>query len=159
MKFSLINRLSDFEFHDAEFYLKSYENDTLCVTAKHLNVHKGAKENPNDYDMEIQSAEISFQQTQICSFAPLQTYRRSKDGSWHADEPPIACSGEEAKDNVITALNKGISLNCIDTRKDKESTILQLTANDGFVVEICFENVIVAWDEYTGKAWYEMQQQ
>lgn len=159
MKFSLINRLSDFEFHDAEFFLKSYENDTLCVTAKHLNVHKGTKENPSDYDMEIQSAEISFQQTQICSFAPLRTYRRSKDGSWHADEPPIACTGEEAKDKVITALNKGISLNCIDTRKDKESTILQLTANDGFVVEICFENVIVAWDEYTGKAWYEMQQQ
>lgn len=156
MQYFLNNRLSDFEFHDTEFFLNSYENDTLCVTAKHLNLHKGTKENPNDCDMEIKNAEISFQNVQIFSFAPLQAYKISKDGNRYADERPIVHTGAEAKQKVITALKNGISLNCIAIRKDKDLYFLELTANDGFVAEICFQNVIVAWDEYIGKAWYEL---
>ena len=59
MKFISINRLCDFEFHDAEFTLLSVDKD-LSVKAEFLNIHKDAEQNPHKTDMEIEAAEIIF---------------------------------------------------------------------------------------------------
>lgn len=42
MKDISVNRLSDFEFHDAEIAFDSFGNNQLAVTARYLNIHKEA---------------------------------------------------------------------------------------------------------------------
>ena len=57
MQYSSVNRLGDFEFHDAELSLLSWENDRLTVSAKYLNVHKNAAPGNEGTDMEISASE------------------------------------------------------------------------------------------------------
>lgn len=59
MKYTSYNHLEDFEFHDTFLNFSSYMDDTLAVTAEHLNIHKNTKQNTNDYYAEIASAVIS----------------------------------------------------------------------------------------------------
>ena len=51
MHYSSNNRLQDFEFHDTELSLISWEDNRLIVSAKFLNVHKDAAPNNADADM------------------------------------------------------------------------------------------------------------
>ena len=39
MKYISVNKLSDFEFHDAEFALESFDNKCLRVKAIYLKKH------------------------------------------------------------------------------------------------------------------------
>ena len=68
MKYVSINRLSDFEFHDAEFIFDSFVNNNLSVKVSYLNIHKDTEQNPFDSDMEIESARITFEGFDIISY-------------------------------------------------------------------------------------------
>lgn len=155
MKYLSLNRLSDFGYHDAVLCLKNHENHHLCVTAKYLNIHKNVQENPYHYDMEIASAEMTFENIEICCLKTMEVYCFHDDGSRYLEEPKIVYTGAKAEEELIAALKKGIRLDCIAVSKDGDINVLELTALDGFVAEICFENVVIQWDEYCGKAWYE----
>ena len=58
MKYRVENELDLFEFHDAEFSFISFEKNELVLSAKHLNIHENAAQNPHDCDMEIDLAEF-----------------------------------------------------------------------------------------------------
>ena len=75
MHYSSNNRLQDFEFHDAELSLTSWEDNRLVVSAKYLNVHKDAAPNNADADMEISEARITFSGFQIKEFEPSRTWK------------------------------------------------------------------------------------
>ena len=60
MKYRVENKLDLFEFHDAEFSFVRFDKNELVLSAKHLNIHKNATQNPNDCDMEIDFAEFVF---------------------------------------------------------------------------------------------------
>ncbi len=151
----LSNRLFDFDYHDAKLSFKHYENHTLCVTAKHLNIHKGIKENPYTFDMEIASAEVSFQNVQIESFELLPLYELDDSGNWSLKKMPPPRQCQQAEELLIAALKKGISINCIDVCSKNQRTFLELTASEGFVAVFSFDDVLICWDEYCQKAWYE----
>lgn len=161
MKHSSLNSLFDFEFHDAELYLKRYENGSLCVTAKHLNIHKNIKENPYDSDMEIQTAEITFENIEVHSFEPMRAYKRDDNGNWYTDEPQIIYKGNKAEEKFIEELKRGISLHYIDIRQENETTFLECGTNGKtcFIAVVSFDNVLIEWEEYCRKAWYELHRQ
>ena len=60
MKYTSTNIFSDFEFHDAYFKLESIKNNTLTISVRYLNIHKGTEQNPYNTDMEIEIAQITF---------------------------------------------------------------------------------------------------
>ena len=161
MKYSSINQLSDFEFHDAEFILKCYDDFNLYATAKYLNVHKDAKENPYEYDMEIEYAHICFEHIETHSFKLLPAYQFDAEGKLYTNDPQVIDKGTPAQEKFITELKRGISLHCVDVHKENNRTVLEITTNGRscFHAIISFDNIIIAWDNYHKKAWYELHKQ
>ncbi|MDO4153936.1 MAG: hypothetical protein Q4E21_03680 [Clostridia bacterium] len=159
MKYCIENRLDLFEFHDAEFAYISFENNNLSVSVRHLNIHKDAKENPHDYDMEIESATVSFRGVQVLSFEPMRAYKMGNDGNLYTDEPQIIFKNVEAKARFTEELKKGITLNCIDIHPENEKTIIEIpvSAKNCFIVTFSFDSISVEWDAYCQKAWYEFR--
>lgn len=161
MKCSLLNRFHDFEFHDAEFYLNSCEKNDLCVTVKHLNIHKNTKENPYEYDMEIAAAEIHFQNLQVSSFEPMRAYKLDDSGNLYTDEPQIIYKGSKAEEKFIAQLKRGISVYNIDICEDERGIFWSIETNGKscFTVSVSFDDAVVRWEEYCKKAWYELHRQ
>ena len=64
MKYTSVDRLSDFEFHDSEWELVEWRKianiDTVTFKARLLNVYKDAAPNNLGVDMEIEEATICF---------------------------------------------------------------------------------------------------
>ena len=88
MKYISINRLCDFEFHDAEFTLLSVDKD-LSVKAEFLNIHKDAKQNPYKTDMEIEAAEIIFKKFSVQSYETGKATKQNQKGEPYQDEEQI----------------------------------------------------------------------
>ena len=124
MKYLSLNRPSDFEYHDAALCLKNHENHHLCVTAKYLNIHKNIQENLYHYDMEIASAEMTFENIEIRSLKTMELYCFRDDGSRYLEEPQIVYTGAKAEEELITALKKGICLDCIAVSKEGDNEYL-----------------------------------
>ena len=156
MKYTLRNRLSDFEFHDASLFLKSCENGNLSITAKYLNIHKDVPENPHSSDMEIERAALTFQNAAIVSFTQMRSYQWDDKGNLYAVTPQILYRGSKARKLLLSALEKGISVNCAALSQTQETPCLEVTTSDGFIAVIAFEEVVIQWDAYCGKAWYEL---
>ncbi len=81
MKYHFENQLNIFEFHDSKFSFISFDENELCISAEHINIHKDAKENPHDYDMDISLAKIYFQNIKIHSFEPIRGYIIDDNGN------------------------------------------------------------------------------
>ena len=161
MKYQVENQLDQFEFHDAEFSLIGFDKKELTVSVKHLNIHKDTKENPHDCDMEIRLANVSFQNIHILSFEPMRAYQLDADGNWHTDEPQIIFTGKDAEEKFISELKNGFAINCIDVRPFGNHTTIEISTagqNCCFAM-FSFSDVIVAWDEFCKKAWYELHRQ
>ena len=154
MRYSSEN-FSDFEFHDTELYFKDCENSNLRVTARHLNIHKEAEENPYDCDMETDCAEILLENADITLFETMEAYIYGYDGSEIGFEPRTVREGGEAADRLIDELKKGLSVNCVNVGSDKDGTFLSVTSNSGFIAVIYFGKAVIRWDDYHSKAWYE----
>lgn len=161
MKYRVENQLDLFEYHDSVFSLVSFDKKELVVSVKHLNIHKDTKENPHDCDMEISSANIYFQNIQILSFEPVRAYQLDADGNWYTNEPQIIYQDDEAKENFINALKNGFSINGVDIQRHSECTTFDFDTNSPicFNATFSFSNVIVEWDSYRRKAWYELHTQ
>ena len=65
MKYTSVNKLFDFIFHDSELDFESFENKELVISARHVNVSKNAPQNPEDEDMEIEKALITFRNSSV----------------------------------------------------------------------------------------------
>ncbi len=161
MKYRIENQLDIFEFHDAEMSFISFENNRLAVTAKHLNIHKNTENNPCDFDMEIDSAIISFDGFEVCSLEPMRAYEIDDEGNYYTNEKQIIYKGKEAKDRFLTALKNWIGINCIDIREENNKKIIEFSVSspDAFISKISFDKATFEWDEYCRKAWYELHRQ
>ena len=161
MKYRVENQLDLFEFHDCEFSLSGFDEKDIVVSVKHLNIHEDAKENPHDRDMEISLANIQFKNIHILSFEPMRAYRVDDDGNWYTDEAQIIFTGRDAEEKFISELEKGFSINCIDIREFGGHTTIEIstTAQKCFFAMFLFSDVIVEWDAYCDKAWYEKHRQ
>ncbi len=161
MKYRIENRLDVFEFHDAEFSLVEYDQHELVLSAKHLNIHRDAQENPHDCDMEIDVARMILTQFEVISCEPMRAYQKDADGNWYTDEPQIIYTGEEARNYFLREIKKGIAINGIDIcKKGNRSQIEWSTCGPPcFFATFTFAGTVVEWDAYCTKAWYELHKQ
>lgn len=160
MKYCVKNQLNLFEFHDSKFSLISFEENELCICSEHMNIHKNAKENPHDYDMDISLSKISCENTEILSYEPMRAYTRDDNGNWHTNDPQIIHKGDKAKENFINDLKDGFYLNYVDIKQFDKRTEIEICATEPkcFYAVLSFSNVIIEWDSYCGKAWYELNE-
>lgn len=159
MKYSSINQLHNFEFHDSEWTLDSLTKDTLVVFIKHLNIHKGTTQNNNDSDMEIELAKMTFQGFNIQTFEPGRTWKIDAEGKSYTDEPLIIFEGEEACQKLANELQYGLTVYHLERDDYNVYSIDACGDSPFFVAKFIFDSVTVEWDAYHKKAWYELHKQ
>lgn len=153
MQYSSINRLRDFEFHDAELTLISWEDDRLIVSAKYLNVHKDAAPDHAGADMEISRAIITFCGFDLKEFEPARNLKRDKHGNAYTDDPPVIHTGAAAQSMLKAELQNTVrvmGIACVDGIYDLGA----LGIDPYFSARFTFSDVEIAWDDYRKKAWY-----
>ena len=155
------NDLDVFSFHDAELRLKNYDQKTLVVNVSHLNISKESKENPFEYDIEIKSAVMTFDEIEINYLEPMVGYKIDENGNYYTDKEKVIYKSEEARNRLLDALKKGVDINCIDVTHKSVRTAIEMSTcgNEMFFVGFSFADVTVEWDEYLKKAWYELHRQ
>lgn len=113
MKYCVENQLELFEFHDSDFSFVGVDNNCLSFSAKHLNIHKDAKENPNYYDMELGPAEIVFHNIEVLTYEPAPLCKQDADGNWHTATPETLLM-EEAKTRFLNDIPEGFTVFSFD---------------------------------------------
>lgn len=159
MRYCVENRLDMFEFHDAEFLLTNYDGTDLTVSAKHLNIHKATLHNPSDCDMEIECAKISFQGFHSPSYEPGRTWKKGEDGEYYPVGPHVIFSGKEAEEKILEALQDQITVYDFSKKDDGSYYVDGIGNEPFFTMGFCFDKVIIEWDTYRKKAWYELHRQ
>ncbi|MGM9591536.1 MAG: hypothetical protein ACI3VK_02315 [Oscillospiraceae bacterium] len=153
MKYISVNRLSDFEFHDARIAFDSFVNNQLTVIVYHLNIHKNAEQNPFETDMEIESAYITFEGTDIISYEPGRTWQKDENERFYSTEPQVIFS-DDAHYRFLEQLKTEITILDFDIKEGKTYFIDAMSADTFFTVCFTFESVVIAWDSYKKEAWY-----
>ena len=153
MKYTSVNELSNFEFHDAKFFLDIFDENRLKIKAEFLNIHKDADQNPHQIDMEISVATITFEDFDLISYEPMRKYIEDKNGELYTTDLYIAFMGDSARSNFLKRLEAGST---VFDFAIKEGDVYFIDASDNppFTVLFKFTKVTIEWDEYKGKAWY-----
>ncbi len=154
MKYLSVNKLSDFEFHDAEFTLNSFENNHLVVNAIYLNIHKEAEQNPHETDMEIAGARITFTEFKLQSYESGRAWKQDENGSFYSDEPQILLVGDDASARFSEQINNGLTIFDLGTKDTATHFIDAMSSDPFFTACFTFESVVIEWDDYKKEAWY-----
>ena len=161
MKYTSIDRLQDFEFHDSEFRLIEWIDgilEKLVFSATSLNVHRDALPNHSGVDMEIKKAKISFHNVRILEFEIERFSKEDENGNEYFDEPLTIVKGNEAKALFQNELDNSITVLYLMKTENGEYELNGI-GNKFFFVRFIFESVEIEWDEYSNAAWYELKQQ
>lgn len=142
MNFSSVDRLGDFEFHDAEMRLHSFDGNMLVVSVKHLNIHKNTPENDSEVDMELADALMIFSGVHVLSYEP--------------DDGTTILTGEAARVQLLRDLKTKLCVLSLEVEKPGQIVMDGIGDSPYFVVRIGFDSVRVEWDAYRKKAWYEL---
>ena len=154
MNYISVDMLSDFEFHDAEFILDSFDNRHLTVKAACLNIHKDAAQNSHETDMEIASARITFKQFHLLTYEPGRAWKQDEAGNFYSDETQIILSGDDASTRFLTQLKAGITILDLGRKEAFTYYIDAMSKEPFFTVCFTFESVVIEWDNYKKEAWY-----
>lgn len=155
MKYCVENQLDLFEFHDSGFSLVRFDDGELVVSVKHLNVHKNTEQNPYNHDLEIECAKITFKGFSSPSYEPGRTWRMGADGEYYPVGPRMIYYGQEAMEIIKKELEEQIFVFDFDKKDDIRYFIDGFGIEPFFTMAFCFDSVLVEWDEYKQKAWYE----
>ncbi len=158
MKYCVENDLSVFEFHDSVFTLVSFDGKDLVISAEHLNIHKATPQNPSDYDMEIASARITFRNFTSAAYEPGRAWETGEDGISHPVGPRVVYCGQDAIDHILAELQNEMTVYHFE-KEDRGYSIGGCGIEPYFTIEFDFDSVVVCWDEYKKKAWYELHRQ
>lgn len=154
MKYRIENQLELFEFHDALFSPVSLDREKLIISAEYLNIHKNTQQNPFNYDMEIDRAQITFTNFRALSYK----YASTETTDCNPPSFPFKIiSGQEAQEKIFEELENQITVYDFDSIDGSRYFIDGCGIQAFFVMEFCFDNVIVEWYKYKKKAWYELQ--
>ena len=137
MKYVSIDKLSDFEFHDAEFTLEIFADDHLRVKANYLNIHKGTEQNIHETDMEITNAFITFEEFKLLSYKPGIAWKQDENGDLYPAEPQIVLYDEAAYLCFSEQLDAGLTIFDLGI---KEGTTYFIDAN-GNLINININNL------------------
>ena len=154
MKYISVNKLSDFEFHDAVFALEVFDNKCLRVKANYLNIHKDAEQNQYTTDMEIRLAYITFEEFNLLSYEPGVAWEQDEHGELHPTEPQIILTDEYARARFLEQLKNGLTIFDLGEKEPNTYFIDAMSKDPFFTVCFNFKNASIEWDEYNKQAWY-----
>ena len=156
MKYTSTNIFSDFEFHDAYLKLESIKDNTLTISVRYLNIHKGTEQNPYNTDMEIEIAQITFSNFIIISFEPGRGgWKQDENGNYYTNEPQVIFEGETAKEKAINELLHGATIFEFGTLENGNHYFDGAGDEPWFQVQFLFDSSTIEWDEFRKPAWYE----
>ena len=159
MKYILEDILSDFEFHDAKLTFGTFQNDCLKVNCNYLNIHKNSVQNPFDTDMEIDTAQITFEGFKVISYEVGRGWQVDENGAHYTNDPQIILYDSEATYRFLEQLKYGMVIFDFDIKDIKEEQkiyFIDAVANDPFfTVCFTFDKIIITWDNYKKESWYE----
>lgn len=158
MKFCVKNDLSIFEFHDSEFSFVSYDGTDLVVSASMVNIRKDTPQNTSDHDLEITSAQITFKNFHSPTYEPGRAWEMGEDGKSYPVGPQVIFREKDAIDRILEELQNEITVFYFE-KEDHGYSIGGCGIEPYFTMEFDFDHVIVCWDEYKEKAWYELYRQ
>ena len=158
MKFCVENDLSLFEFHDSTFSYAGYDGRDLVISASMVNIHKDTPQNPSGYDMEIASAQITFQNFNSATYEPGRVWKKGEDGNSYPVGPRVVFQDQDAIDRILAELRNKITVYHFE-KEDRGYSIGGCGIEPYFTMEFDFDSVVVCWDEYKKKAWYERHRQ
>lgn len=155
MKYVSTNIFSDFEFHDAYFKFKKFENHELTISAQYLNIHKNTEQNHYPTDMEIDTAKITFQGFCTESFEPGRAWKQDTNGKLYTDEPQIVFEGHTAEEKLLNELHVGATVFELGILENGKYYFDGSGDEPWFQVQFSFDSVTLEWDDYRKPAWYE----
>ena len=158
MKFCVENDLSLFEFHDSEFSFVSFDGKDLIVSASMVNIHKDTPQNPSDYDMEIASAQITFKNLHSATYEPERPLEIEELRKSYSVRPRKVFSGQEGISRILEELQNEITVYHFE-KEECGYSIGGCGIEPYFTMEFDFDSVVICWDEYNKKAWYELHRQ
>ncbi len=154
MKYISIDKLSDFEFHDAEFTVEIFADDHLGVKANYLNIHKGTEQNIHETDMEITNAFITFEEFKLLSYKPGIAWKQDENGDLYPAEPQIVLYDEAAYSRFSEQLDAGLTIFDLGIKEGITYFIDAMSKDPFFTICFTFKSVRIEWDEYKKEAWY-----
>ena len=154
MKYISVDKLSDFEFHDAKFTLEIYTNNCLKVKANYLNIHKDTNQNIYETDMEITDAFITFEEFKLLSYEPGIAWKKDENGELRPIEPQIVLYDKAAYSRFLEQLDAGLTIFDLGTKEGSIYFIDAFSEDPFFTICFTFQSVRIEWDEYKKEAWY-----
>ena len=158
MKYCVENDLSIFEFHDSVFSYVSFDGTDLIVSASMVNIHKDTPQNPSEHDMEITSAQITFKNFHSATYEPGRAWGTDENGKSYPVGPRVVFSAQDAIDRILEELQNEITVYHFE-KEECGYSIGGCGIEPYFEIEFNFDSVVVCWDEYKKKAWYELHRQ
>ncbi len=154
MKYQVTNDISIFQFHDARPTLISYEDNILKLSVESLNIMHETEQNPNEADMEIKEAFITFDNFRVISTDTGLSYIK-KDNGEMIELERIKLTSKEAEVFFLERLSNEPFFDILDfVKNDIGSYSMIAHAGKQFTLIFDFDNITIEWDEYNGKAWY-----
>lgn len=152
MKYLSENRLYDFVWHDSVFSLIGYENDTLKIKAEFLNIVKTSPYNPEESDMQIRDAVITFEGFRVAKVITTAATQIILD---EYDEFS-GKEGDSALEETLMVLRGGLTVLDFGIHDSGYHFFSALDEKSRMVdVRFMFYNAVATWDEFSGVAWYE----
>ena len=159
MKYFVENDLSIFEFHDSEFSYISFDGTDLVVSASMVNIHKDTPQNPSNCDMEIASAQITFQNFHAATYEPGRIWNTGEDGKSYPVGPRVVFRDQDAIGRILEELQHEITVYHFVKKDGRGYSLGGSGIEPYFEIEFDFDRVVVCWDEFNNKAWYELHRQ
>ena len=159
MKYTSINELSCFEFHDANIEEIEFRDRNMVWRLSAVNATKENSQNSFDIDMCIDDAEIIFEDYEIVEiiFSAYEIF----------DSNQVLIESAEARtampDEYVHILSETLGNYCyilgmkqIPNKDLRQKVCFDIDGGAGnYDLILSFSKSIVQWDEYNGKAWYE----
>lgn len=154
MKYRSVD-LGNFEFHDAYFTFLGFENDTLTISVRYLNIHKNTDQNPHPTDMKIELATITFKGFCTQLFTVGGAWETDANGKCSAVQPPFVFEGQAANDKLFNELRVGSTIYEFGILENGNYYFAGTGDELWFQAQFVFDSATVEWDVYRKPAWYE----
>jgi len=156
MRYTVVNELSNFQFHDAE--LKSIDFEAHCMKweVAHINAMTSNSKNELDVDMCIDNAIMVFNDIAIESVIYGAYTERDSSGNI-TEHKPVTIKSNEHLDTLRNIPNEGCYLYAMEELvvidKNRYKACFHIDFNT--FLTFTFSQSIISWNGFIGKAWYE----
>ena len=161
MKYTAINELNHFVYHDALLKKMTWRNKNLHWELSAVNATIENSQNNFCKDMCIESAEIIFEQAHVVSIVSNAFQVYDSDNNLVESVEAITAISEEYDTILSKSLENYCFIMSMDGYQISENGNYEACFNiadlvtHGYYITISFSKSIVSWEEFSGEAWYE----